>query len=485
MSDRTTDLDDLPTPVDRSSPPKPGPVQPYQFPSFSRRTLTGGLELIPVHLPDVPLVSIDLLFAAGSSWDPRQRPGLASLVSGVLDEGTEAHSALEIASSIERLGGRLGAGTDWNASAITLRLLSRNLEQGLDLLAEVARRPTFPDEEIERARRNRLTDLLRRHDRPSTVAIDELYRSVYGDTTYGRPLVGTPESIRALDRGDLVEFYRRHYCLGGATLLAVGDLDVDAVERALAERFGAAAPAKPPQLPDLGAGLADGVRVRLIDRPGSPQTELRVGHAAVPRNHPDWTALGVLNGLFGGKFTSRINLSLRERHALTYGASSRFVPRLGRGPFVVNAAVANGGVGLAAREILAEMERLRQEPVEEAELAETKSYILGVFPYTLQTAGGILQHLENLAVFDLPNDYYAPEVFTARLAAVDREEILRAAREHLHPEGASVVAVGPAAELRSQLEGIGELEVIHPEPLAPKPDELAEEPGTEGPIDSA
>jgi len=484
VSDQPADLDSLSVPVERSSPPKPGRIQPYAFPSFSRHKLAAGLELIPVHLPGVPLVGIELLFPAGSSWDPDDRPGLASLVSGLLDEGTEARSALEIASSIERLGGRLGTGTDWNVSSITLRLLSRDLEEGLDLLAEVARRPTFPAEEVERARRNRLTDLMRRHDRPSTLAIDELYRAVYGDTTYGRPLVGTPESIRGLDRGDVEEFYRRHYRLGGAILLAVGDLDAEAIETAAVERFGAATLAEPSPRPALDAGFADRVRIRLIDRPGSPQTELRVGHPAVPRQHPDWTALGVLNGLFGGKFTSRINLNLRERHALTYGASSRFVPRLGRGPFVINAAVANDGVGLAVREILTELERLRQEPVGEEELAETKSYILGVFPYSLQTAEGILQHLENLAVFDLPDDYYVPEVFMARLAAVDREEVLRVAREHLHPDGASVVAVGPAAELRSQLEGIGELEVIEPEPFELKPSDVSEEPGTAGPIDT-
>lgn len=484
MSHRATGLDQPSSPVDRSSPPKPTPVQPYHFPSFSRRKLAGGLELIPVHLPGLPLVGIELLFAAGSSWDPAERPGLASLVSGLLDEGTEAHTALEIASSIERLGGRLGTGTDWNVSSVTMRLLSRNVEEGFDLLTEVARRPTFPEDEVERARRNRLTDLLRRHDRPSTLAIDEFYHSVYGDTTYGRPLVGTPESIRAIERTDVVDFYRRHYRLGGAALLVAGDLDIEAVERVAVERFGGATRAEPSPRPQLEAPCTDRVRVRLVDRPGSPQTELRVGHAAVPRNHPDWTALGVLNGLFGGKFTSRINLNLRERHALTYGASSRFVARLGQGPFVVNAAVANEGVGLAVREILAELDRLRQEPVGDAELADTKSYVAGVFPYTLQTAEGILHHLENLTVFDLPDDYYAPDVFMARLDAVDRDEILRVAREHLHPEGASVVAVGPEEELRSQLEGIGDLEVIRPGPPEPRPSDIPEEPGTEGPLDN-
>lgn len=484
MSAPADGSDSLTAPVDRTAPPAAGPVQRYEFPSFSRRTLAGGLELIAVHLPGLPTVGFDLLVPAGSSWDPADRPGLASLTSGLLDEGTESHSALEIASSIERLGGRLATGTDWNVSSVSMRLLSRDVEEGFDLLTEVARRPTFPEEEVERARRNRLTDLLRRLDRPSTLAMDQLYRSIYGDTTYGRPLVGTPDSIRALDRSDMVEFYGRHYRLGGAILLVAGDLTPAAAERLAVERFGGATPAESSPRPGFDADSGARVRLHLVDRPGSSQTEVRVGHAAVPRSHPDWTALGVLNGLFGGKFTSRINLNLRERHAVTYGASSRFVARLGRGPFVINAAVANEGVGLAVREILAELERLRQEPVGEGELADTKSYLQGVFPYSLQTTDGILRHLENLAIYDLPDDYYSPEAFMARLAAVDREEILRLAREHLHPEGASVVAVGPADELRGQLEGLGELEVIRPARPENSSADLGEEPDAEGPIDS-
>lgn len=449
--------------VDRTRPPEPGPIQTYRFPEFTRHRLDSGLEVIPARLSGAPLVELQLLFPAGADRDPAERPGLASLVSELLDEGTENRSALEIASSVERLGGRLDTGTDWNVSSAAVHVLAEDLDEGLDLLAEVATRPTFPADEVERARRNRLTDLLRRHDRPAVLAKDHFDRMVYGSSAYGRPLAGAPEAVRAIDRDDVQSFYRRHFRIGAATLLATGDLEPDALVEAARRRFGAAEPGPAPAASRPEAPAPDRVRVRVIDRPGSPQTELRLGHAAIPRHHPDWTALGVLNALFGGKFTSRVNMVLRERHGVTYGVSSRVVPRLGPGPFLVSTAVANDGAGLAVREILAELGRLRREPVDDEELADAKSYLLGLFPYTLQTLDGIQYHLENLVVYDLPDDHYAPERYLARMEAVDRDEILRVARAHLRPDRAAVVAVGPAAELVPQLEGLGDLEVVGPE----------------------
>lgn len=451
-----------PDPVDRSRPPRPGPVQTYRFPELDRHRIRPGLQVIPVHVPGAPLVELELLFPSGAARDPDDRPGLAAMVSGLLDEGTADRDALEIAASIERIGGRLEARTDWNVSSTSVCTLSGDLDAGLDLLTDVSTRPAFPDEEVERARRNRLTDLLRRRDMPALLAADHLNRTIYGDTTYGRPLVGTPAAVRAIRRADLVGFYRSHYRLAGATLLAAGALEPDRLVDAVAERLGAVASRPVPEARHPEAPVHSRVSVRIVDRPASTQTALRLGHPAVPRHHPSWDALMVLNTLFGGKFTSRINLNLRERHGLTYGVSSRFIPRLGQGPFVVDTAVSTAGAGLAVREILREMERLRREPVGEDELAETKSYMAGVFPYTLQTVDGILYHLRNLAVYELPDDHYAPEVYTARLDAVDREEILRVAWEHLQPAGASVVAVGPAAELKPQLEDLGELEVVDP-----------------------
>jgi zinc protease len=379
---------------------------------------------------------------------------------------------LEIASEVERMGARLEAGADWNIGAAAVRVLERYLDDGLRLLDEVAFRPAFPDDELERSRRHRLTDLMRRLDQPGALANDQFQAALYGEAPYGHPLLGRPADVRSITRSDVLSFYDRHYAPSSAVLLAVGSFDPEslltAVERALGPRAAASGaetgPTKvvPPVIEPLPT---EGVRVRIVDRPQAAQTELRVGHVGVPRSHPDWIALGVLNTLFGGKFTSRINLNLRERHGYTYGASSRFTPRLGPGPFLVNAAVENPAAVPATREILAELERIRREPVEPEELEDTKTYLLGAFPYTLQTFDGILTYLETMVVYGLPDDYYRPDRYFERMEAVTRDEILRAAREHLRPEQATVVAVGPAEELAPRMAELGEVEVVS---LAPE-----------------
>ena len=210
----------------------------------------------------------------------------------------------------------------------------------------------------------------------------------------------------------------------------------------------------PPVAPIAPRPLA-GIEVHLVDRPNAAQTELRIGHAGPPRQHPDRVPLTVLNSALGGKFTSRINLNLRERHGFTYGAYSRFSDRRGPGPFQVSAAVGNGVAGAAAREAIAELARLHEEPLAADELEDTVRYLEGVFPYTLQTVDGIAARLAQLAVFDLPDDYF--DRYQERLRAVTREQLSELAREHVHPDRLVVVAVGPAAELRAQLEPIGEI----------------------------
>ena len=446
--------------IDRSRPPAATAVEPYTFPRFVRRILPGGLEVVPVPIEGAHLVSLDLVFPAGADFDPPGGAGTASLVAGLLDEGSQEHTALEIASSVERLGGILDTGADWSVASASAQMLADHLEPGLGLLAEIATRATFPEEEVERARRNRLTDLLRRRDSPSVMASDHFSAQVYDGTRYGKPLVGTAEEAAALERDTLVAFYRAHYRLSGATLIAVGDLDPEGFVDLASGLFTDVAPEPGPPLPTLLPPRPEGVRIRIVDRPGAAQTELRVGHEGVPRTDPDWSPLSVLNVLLGGKFISRINLNLRERHGMTYSASSRLSPRLGPGPLAVGAAVDTPAVGLAVREILGELERMREEPVGADELRDTKSYMLGTFPYGLQTVAGVLHLVENLGVYGLPDDYYAPERYLERLEAVTEAEIRRVARAHLHPGRASVTAVGPAAELARQLEGLGTMEIV-------------------------
>jgi zinc protease len=211
-----------------------------------------------------------------------------------------------------------------------------------------------------------------------------------------------------------------------------------------------------------------GVTVDIIDRPASAQTELRLGHPSLGKLHDDRVPLGVANSILGGKFTSRINLNLREKRGLTYGAFTRLADRRGPGPFTMSAAIDSERVGEAVRETIGEIERLCSEPAAEAELADSKSYIVGVFPYQLQTGDDLLHKLGELALYGLPDDYFERRL--RQVEAVTTEDVLRVARAHLEPGHLAIVAAGPADRLARQLEDLGELRVITPaSPTAPLP----------------
>ncbi len=457
--------DGTPPAVDRSRPPAPGALRPFHFPAVRHVRLGNGLELYTVRHGEVPLVSLELVVPAGGRLDPPGKGGLATLTAGLLDEGTRRSSALEIAARMERLGGELGTAADWDAAYLYGGMLAENLRAGLELLAEVAASPTFPPQEVERLRRHRLAELLRRRHDPGILADERLTAEVFAGTVYGRPLLGDEATVGAIDRGDVVGLYERHYTARGAALIAVGDLVPEELPALAEEIFGELAGPEPPAPPAVEPAPLPGVAVHVVDRPGAAQTELRLGHAGVPRRHPDYSPLLVLNTLLGGSFTSRINLNLRERHGYTYGAASRFIGRQATGPFVISAAVATEAAGAAAREVLGELERLRQEPVGPGELEDTRSYLIGVFPYTMQTIGDLAKRLETLAVYALPDDYF--ERYLERVRTVTAEEVLELARRHLHPARLAIVAVGPAESLAPQLAPLGPVTVWTPEARVP------------------
>jgi zinc protease len=365
---------------------------------------------------------------------------------------------MDIAASAERLGGYFTTGADWDVGYLSTGLLSQHRAAGFELLTDVATRPTFPDEELERLKRQRLTEILRRTHDPSALADERFHRVLYEGTVYAHPLIGEEGSVSGLDRLGTEAFYQGHYGFAGAALIAVGDFDPEELLREAEAALGTGGPPSPaPAPPEIRPPARTGISVHIVDRAGAAQTELRIGHPGIPRQHPDYIPLLALNALLGGKFTSRINLNLRERHGYTYGASTRFSARMGRGPFTVNAAVATESTGAATREVLFELRRIREALVEPEELEEARSYLIGVFPYTVQTIGDLAKRLETLAVFGLPDDYYLRHL--ERTATVTREEILEVARRHLDPEHVAVVAVGPAEELEPQLADLGPVTV--------------------------
>lgn len=445
------------TGVDRARPPVPGALRPFDFPAFTRERLTTGLEIVLAPRSEVPLVEILLQLPAGGDRNPLERPGLSALTASLIDEGTVRRSGPEIAAAIERLGGDLATRADWNSADLEVGLLARDVDAGLELVAELAREPVFPDEEVERLRRQALAELLRRRDQPAVLAEEALSSALYAGTPYGALILGDETAMSAIGRDEIRAFHAGFYRASGASLVIVGDFDASAVRGRIEAIFGDWRTEPPAAAPEITPVATGGRRVVIVDRPAGAQTELRVVQPGVPRTHPDRTRLGLLNALLGGKFTSRLNLNLRERHGYTYGVNSRFVDRRGPGPFVISTAVANPVTGAAVREVLSELERMREEPVTPEELEETRSYIVGVFPYTLQTTSAILSRLAELALWGFADDHYARALDEIR--ATSAEQVLDLARRHLAPGRATIVAVGPAEELGPQLEGLGEVEV--------------------------
>lgn len=447
-------------PLDRSTPPRPATARPFRFVDFEKKKLASGLTVYAARTGAVPLVTLELVAPAGGLFEGAGQTGLATFTAGLLDEGSERlGGALAIAGRVDQLGGNLTTAADRDVATAALSLLSRDTGEGLQLIGELFSRPTFEESEIERLRKLRKNELLRRRHSPGTLADDHLQAALYAGTAYAAPLAGLEGDVDAFDRTTILDFYRRHYTEAGAALVAAGDLDpaafVAEAETVLADLL----PGPAPALPELVPPAREGIEVHLVDRPGAAQTELRLGHPGPPRRHPDFSRLTVLNLLLGGKFTSRINMNLRERHGYTYGATSRFSARLGPGPFSVSSAVANESAGAAAREVLKEIAHMREERVTPQELAETQSYMLGVFSFTLQTASDLVQRLETLAVFDLPDDHYAR--YPERILSATPEGLREAAGRHLHPERMVIVAVGPAEMLLPQFEGMGPV-TVHP-----------------------
>ena len=446
--------------LDRSRPPAPGAVPAFDFPPFEATRLDNGLQILAARTPRVPLLSLQILAPAGGQYDSVEHPGLSSLHGGLLDEGTARRTSLEIARLVEGLGGSAGSGAGWNMAFAELFMLSEHLASGLDLLADMVRAPAFPQNEIDRLRQERRAELLRRKVDPAALAQRFFASAVYGDTVYGLPLIGTEESLERIDREQLESFYRRHVQPGGSTVIAVGDLDAKTMIDRVSEAFGDWPVSAAPKPPTIEPPAIESPRVHIVDRPESAQTQLHLGHASIPRQHPDFARLLLLNTIFGGKFTSRINLNLREEHGFTYGAHSFFGRRRGPGPFVIRAAVATEVAGAAVEQLSIELRRIREQPVTADELKETQDYLVGVFPYTLQTIDDMTKRLEAIAVFDLPLDYY--DSYPAVLADIECDELLETASTHFHPDRLAIVAVGPAEDLEPQLEGFGPVTVHQP-----------------------
>ena len=430
--------------------PTPAPPVPYRFPRFEIAYLDNGLRVIVAPVHKLPVATALLLVDAGASTEPAGRDGVANLAARGLLEGTMRRGGNELTERFERLGAGVFAGGDWDSADVGVTVLKAHLEAALSLLGELVLEPSFPERDVARLRAERLADLLQLRTEPRGLADEMFARFVYDPLSrYARPEEGGPDTVATLTRDDIVRFYRIRYRPRGSTLVLAGDLSVDEgltlARRTLGQWDGTAERCAPPSEAPTRTTRA----VHLVRNEDAPQSELRIGHIGLPRSHPDYFPTLVMNAELGGLFSSRINLNLREAHAYTYAAFSGFAWRRGAGPFVASTAVESDVTAQAAREVLAEIDRIRAEPVSADELSLATSYLGGVFPIKYETTDAIARALAALAAYDLPVDYF--DTYRDAIRAVSIADVQRAAEQHLHPDALQVVVVGDASEVKAPL----------------------------------
>jgi zinc protease len=467
--------------------PSPGTPRPYDFPAVTTATLSNGVSVVVADLPGRPLISAGIVLPRGAAEEPVEAGGATVLAARALTEGTERYDAVALIEATERLGASLHAEAGWDATSIGLDVPASRFEPAFELLAEVLLHPTFPPEEVDRLRDERLNDLLQAQADPRRRAEETYVDTIYAPASpYHRPAGGTRETVEGLDAPTLRATYERALDPARATVVVAGDLGGQDVV-AIAERLlgGWTAPASAPSTPVVDAATATGRLVRVVHRPGSVQTEIRIGHVGLPRRIPDFHAVSVMSAILGGLFNSRLNMQLREAKGYTYGAGAGFDLRRGAGPFAARAAVNTEVTVPAVIDTLAELERMRAEPVTEAELAAARDFLVGVFPLRFETAGAVVGALGGLAVHGLPIDELVR--YREHIEAVDIDAVTAAARDHLHVDRAAIVLVGDMDAFGPALEaaGLGPIVIDRDEgPHADAPMEPAEaalEPTDEGP----
>ena len=430
----------------RFTPPKPRSLR-----------LSNGIGVRFVRKPGVPMVAVRAVVRAGAIMDPPNSPGLSNFAASMLPEGTANRTSQQIAAQMEFLGAHLGVDVAREHSVVSTAALTSHWEQALDVLADSLRNAAFPDFDLKRMRERHLTDLRRVADNPASIAARASRGLVYGpNSAYGHPVSGTEDVIRDASRDDLMAHYAALYSPTNTTLIVVGDLDeadaLDKLEAAFGDWRGDAAPTAPPD--DADSPAPSEIVIHVADKSGAPQSVIRAGHLVIPRRHPDYLALNVLNYLFGGQFSARLNTNLRQDKGYSYGYTSSISWFAGPSMLMAGGGVQTAVTADAVSETIKEFREIRStRPATAEELADALDGIRRGLPSQFETVSQTAAQLTRMVVHDLPNDYF--DTYLDALDALTLDDIRRVADEHLDDTRLVILVVGDRATVEPALRELG------------------------------
>ena len=440
-------------PLDRSTRPTTAPPTPFRLPVPQAVTLRCGILLWVVPSRDLPIIAGTVVLGGGGAGvqNPEQA-GLARLAASMMDEGTTTRTSAVIAEAAETLGTSLSTSSGWDGSYVSFQCLSPHREASLDLAVDVLCNPTFPESEWKRIQGQTLTALRAEHDNPDSRAYREFLKRVYPEThPYRMPLDGHESTVEGMTSDLAARFHRSFHGPSQAAIVIAGDLDPQDIARLLDDRLSSWSGEQPVRAEIRRPELPGRPRIVLLDRPGASQAAVRVGHVGLPRLHPDFDTLMILNLILGGQFSSRLNARLREEKGFTYGIRSYFDFRKGAGPFSISASLQSDKVGEALDDIRGELLALldNRSPTE-VELHDARRSLIEGQARHFETAGELVTRFAGLFLHELPMDHHAK--FAERLNAVSAGMLLEAGIKHLHPQAMVAVVVADASQVAGQLE---------------------------------
>ena len=438
----------------RSTAPGLAPERPVQWPRRDVRTLPNGLQVVLAESHAFPKIAAQLYFRAGNALVAHRSPGLASMTAAVVRTGTTSRSSNRIEEDLRRMGADLGTSAGADSSTISVAGLSEFSAGLLDLVGDLARNASFPEDEFERERRQRFEEVKIERTTPGFLANERLRRVLFGKHPYAI-VAPTEEQVGAYKRDELQAYYKQHYSPADAVLIVVGDFATAEMFKQIERTFGdwqasqldAPHPAEPPK--------QSGRHVHLVHLPGSVQTQVLVGNLAITRRAPDWHATVLANAIYGGAFHSRLVMNIREQKGYTYSPRSGVNPLRQHGYFTVSAAVRNDVAAATLTEIFYEMDRIRALPVTPDELDSARNYLTGVFSLGVATLDGLSGQLSTVYLDRLPDDYL--EKYRDRVRSLTAEDVLASARKHFDSADAQIVLVGDRAQIGEQAALFGDV----------------------------
>lgn len=411
------------------------------LPPYATLKLENGLTVLLMEKHELPLISfVWLMKSGGGICDPQGGDGVASLTAQLLRKGTRTRSADDISETLDFAGASFWAHASHDYSSGSAEFLSKDLDLGVELLADLLQNPVFPDDELAKLVKQEVDAIAEQKEVPNQVIARYFRQLLFGAHPYGRPVSGTEETLPRITREQVVAFHRAQYSPGELIFAIVGDFEPQKLRPKLTQSFGNWG-RKATRIPPLSSPVTpDASRVLLVNKPDATQTFFRLGNVGLPRTSPDWVPLRVVNTLFGGRFTSMINTALRIDSGLTYGASSAFSANPVAGEFFIGSFTKNETTSQALEMTIDVLKKLHREGITAEQLQSAKSYIKGQFGPTLETNDQLAGTIAELEFFGLGPEYI--NTFFERVDDVTLEDARRLIRRYFPADKLAMVLIG-------------------------------------------